>query len=577
MPRRRSGDWLAAAFSQGIFLEMSNAQSGWQRSLHTEGEPPDGLVFFDSTFKRVDMSTDGSTDGTRIALRASGGALWDIYPELDPTTVLAHFASTPHQPLRVSRDLGNGSVYELTLHAISNLFGVVQTFRMVDDGERATLLHQATHDVLTGLPNRRQFASDLSSALGGQSDDEDGVCLMQLDLDDFKPVNDTLGHPAGDRLLQLAADRIRQCLGSAERAYRLAGDEFAIIMSPPRSHQRSAQLGDTLVSAFKQPFNIDGISVFVGLSIGTSIAPADGDDPETLMKASDVALYSAKKGGRGRASAFDAAMLQIIEQRELLRRSLRIALEKQQFMIEYQPITDHQRLIGFEALLRWEHPLLGPIPPSVFIPMAEADGLMGEIGLWVLENACREALDWPADFIVAVNVSAAEFLVSGLTDRISQVLDIVGLAADRLELEITESVLLERTVNNLDTLNTLSILGINIALDDFGTQYSSLSYLKNFPFDTLKIDKYFVSDLETNGKSQAIVRSVITLAHDLGMEVAAEGVETASQAAWLRERGCDRFQGHAISRPLPVAAIEQFIADFERPQTVYASALDRRA
>jgi EAL domain-containing protein (putative c-di-GMP-specific phosphodiesterase class I) len=277
------------------------------------------------------------------------------------------------------------------------------------------------------------------------------------------------------------------------------------------------------------------------------------------MKTADVALYAAKKEGRGRASAFDASMLQIIEQRELLRRSLRIALEKNQFSLEYQPIVEHGRLFGFEALLRWQHPLLGSIPPAVFIPMAETDGLMSDIGRWVLENACREALNWPSDCIVAVNLSPAEFLVSGLTDRISQVLDAVGLASDRLELEITESVLLERTVNNLDTLNTLSVLGIRIALDDFGTQYSSLSYLKNFPFDTLKIDKYFVSDLEIDLKSQAIVKSVVTLAHALGMEVAAEGVETAEQAEWLRGLGCDRLQGHAIGKPLPAAAIKRFI------------------
>ncbi len=485
-------------------------------------------------------------------------SLWEIYPELDSAAVQDHFKSTREQSLRLSRDMGNGTFREIAIHAIGEFYGVVQTYRTGDKAERAALLHQATHDALTGLPNRRQFASDLSEALKVVSTEGRSVCLMQLDLDDFKPVNDTLGHPAGDKLLQFAAGRIRECLTGTERAYRLAGDEFAII-SISSEHQRKADLGDALVQAFKQPFTLDGISVFVGLSVGISIAPADGFDPETLMKTSDVALYAAKKEGRGRASAFDASMLQIIEQRELLRRSLRIALEKGQFSLEYQPIVECQKLIGFEALLRWQHPLLGSIPPAIFIPMAETDGLMSEIGRWVLENACREALTWPSDCIVAVNLSPAEFLVSGLTDRISQVLDAVGLPSDRLELEITESVLLERTVNNLDTLNTLNVLGIRIALDDFGTQYSSLSYLKNFPFDTLKIDKYFVSDLETDRKSQSIVRSVVTLAHDLGMEVAAEGVETLQQAEWLRDLGCDRLQGHVIGKPLPASAIEDFM------------------
>lgn len=261
--------------------------------------------------------------------------------------------------------------------------------------------------------------------------------------------------------------------------------------------------------------------------------------------------------------SFNPAMLHIIEQRELLRRSLRVALEYDQFFIEYQPIVERARITGFEALLRWRHPLLGVVQPSDFIPMAENDGLMPEIGLWVLERACREALNWPKDFIVAVNVSPTEFLTNGLTDRVSQTLDMVGLPADRLELEITETVLLERTVNNLDTLNTLNILGIHIALDDFGTEYSSLSYLKTFPFDTIKIDKYFTTDLEVDLKSQAIVRFVIGLAHELDMLVTAEGVETADQADWLTYAGCDRLQGYLFSKPMQAGDIAAFIANFQ--------------
>lgn len=252
-------------------------------------------------------------------------------------------------------------------------------------------------------------------------------------------------------------------------------------------------------------------------------------------------------------------MLELLEQRELLRRSLRMALVQQQFYVEYQPIAEGGCIVGFEALLRWHHPLLGKIPPASFIPMAEADGMMPEIGAWVLEQACHEAMKWPESCIVAVNLSAAEFLTSGLTDRISQTLDLVGLPPERLELEITESVLLERTVNNIDTLNTLNVLGIRISLDDFGTEYSSLSYLKTFPFDTIKIDKYFITDLETDLKSQAIVRCIVNLAHDLGMQVTAEGVETPGQAEWLHSVGCDRLQGYLLSRPLAVEAIDEFI------------------
>ena len=286
------------------------------------------------------------------------------------------------------------------------------------------------------------------------------------------------------------------------------------------------------------------------------------------MKAADVALYAAKKEGRRRARTFDPAMLIVVEQRELLRRSLRVALQRDEFFIEYQPLAEPpSNVVGFEALLRWQHPTLGIIPPAAFIPMAEADGLMREIGQWMLEEACREALTWPEHYTLAVNLSPAEFLTPGLTDRISQTLDIVGFPAERLELEITEGVLLERTINNLDTLNTLNVLGIQISLDDFGTEYSSLSYLKNFPFDTIKIDRYFIRDLLQDDKSQAIVRSVIGLAHGLGMRVTAEGVETQQQASWLQQEGCDRLQGYCISPPLSTDKLEGFIRQGARTQS----------
>lgn len=537
---------------------MRSPQSTWptaKRSLPATEVSTDRLFLFDRHFNLIEPSS--------VALGAlglnEGFSLRQLYPHLDISVIAAHLRSGNAAPLRLSHDLGDGHFTDLTFYSIGDMLGMVQSHRSLDDDERATLLHQATHDPLTGLPNRRQFSSDLSEALCGIEGNDRAISLMQLDLDDFKPVNDTLGHPAGDKLLQFAASRIKSCITKEDQAYRLAGDEFAVIARGDGHPGRSRELGERLVHAFKEPFTLDGIAVFVGISVGISIAPRDGADPEKLMKASDIALYAAKTEGRGRASTFDATMLYIIEQRELLRRSLRMALENRQFLIEYQPIVETSGVVGFEALLRWEHPLLGTIPPSVFIPMAEADGLMPEIGLWVLEHACREALNWPADFIVAVNVSPAEFLSTGLTDRISQTLDEVGLPADRLELEITESVLLERTVNNLDTLNTLSVLGIRIALDDFGTQYSSLSYLKNFPFDTLKIDKYFILDLEGNPKSRAIIRAVVTLAHDLGMQITAEGVETRAQAQWLWNLGCDRIQGFLISGPLSGGVIATFL------------------
>ncbi|WP_025660246.1 EAL domain-containing protein [Rhizobium sp. IBUN] len=494
--------------------------------------------------------------------------LGDIYPMLKapPSADLVQLViknGTP-QSLRIGVSTDNG--YDLLLLPAKEGLAVIE-IAVADriestpahEQERALLLHQATHDALTGLPNRRQFSDQLGRFLptsGGC-----GLALMQIDLDDFKPVNDTLGHGAGDIVLKLAAARIRSVLGSGETAFRLAGDEFAVIQTSHEQPAEAERLADALVGEFKKPFVVDGITVFVGASIGIAIAPRDGDEGEQLMKAADVALYAAKKEGRRRARTFDPSMLVVLEQRELLRRSLRVALHHGEFFLEYQPLVDRSRTVtGFEALLRWRHPRLGVIPPIAFIPMAEADGLMSEIGQWVLEQACREALSWPDHYTVAVNLSPAEFLTAGFTDRVSQTLDLIGLPAERLELEITETVLLERTINNLDTLNTLNVLGIQISLDDFGTEYSSLSYLKNFPFDNIKIDKYFVNDLLSDEKSRTIVRSVIALSHGLGMRVTAEGVETAEQAAWLLEEGCDRLQGHFLSPPMHVDHIRQFIA-----------------
>lgn len=498
--------------------------------------------------------------------------LGDIYPMLKaaPSADLVQLViknGTP-QSLRIGVSTDNG--YDLLLLPAKEGLAVIE-IAVADriestpahEQERALLLHQATHDALTGLPNRRQFSDQLGRFLptGGGC----GLALMQIDLDDFKPVNDTLGHGAGDIVLKLAAARIRSVLGTGETAFRLAGDEFAVIQTSHEQPAEAERLADALVGEFKKPFVVDGITVFVGASIGIAIAPRDGDEGEQLMKAADVALYAAKKEGRRRARTFDPSMLVVLEQRELLRRSLRVALQHGEFFLEYQPLVDRSRTVtGFEALLRWRHPRLGVIPPIAFIPMAEADGLMSEIGQWVLEQACREALSWPDHYTVAVNLSPAEFLTAGFTDRVSQTLDLIGLPAERLELEITETVLLERTINNLDTLNTLNVLGIQISLDDFGTEYSSLSYLKNFPFDNIKIDKYFVNDLLSDEKSRTIVRSVIALSHGLGMRVTAEGVETAEQAAWLLEEGCDRLQGHFLSPPMHVDHIRQFIAPRKR-------------
>ncbi|NRP72811.1 putative signaling protein [Ensifer psoraleae] len=495
--------------------------------------------------------------------------LWHIYPELlapGPKSAI-EFVIGNGLPRTVEiADMATGNRRILVIFRSANGIGIIEAesssaYRETSsqsESDRALLLHQATHDALTGLPNRRQFSDHLRGALPVPNGAR--LALMQIDLDDFKPINDTLGHSAGDDVLKMAAERIRSVLRDREFAYRLAGDEFAVIQWRADQPKEAERLAEALVNTFKAPFTIEGINVFVGASVGVAVAPADGNEVEQLMKAADIALYAAKTDGRGRARTFTRSMLVVLEQREMLRRGLRSALQEGQFFVEYQPLVKtSSSVVGFEALLRWRHPLVGIIPPNVFIPMAEADGLMSEIGQWLLERACRAAITWPPHLTLAVNLSPAEFLHEGLTDRVAQTLDLVGIRADRLELEITESVLLERTINNLDTLNTLNVLGVRISLDDFGTYYSSLSYLKNFPFDTIKIDQYFIKDLEADEKSQTIVRSIIALAHGLGMNVTAEGVETSGQAAWLQNEGCDRLQGYFLGLPMPAEAIGAFL------------------
>ncbi|MBY4632757.1 putative bifunctional diguanylate cyclase/phosphodiesterase [Rhizobium croatiense] len=530
------------------------------------GQPDELVSFYGNSLKLARCSLAVSKAYKTVA--APGATFWDLYPELlDPgarSMIEAVLAGGLPRNIEIASS-SSGDRRSLLVFGTDRGLGVIETRDRSANSEastretdRALLLHQARHDVLTGLANRRQFSSDLETGFPVPKGQK--LALMLLDLDDFKPVNDTLGHGAGDVVLKMTAERIQSVLRGDETAYRLAGDEFAVIQRRRNQPAEAEELAGSLVRAFKEPFTIDGIDVFVGASVGIAIAPSDGSDGEQLMKAADIALYAAKNDGRGRARTFNRSMMIMLEQRETLRRSLRVALKERQFFIEYQPLVElSEGIVGFEALLRWRHPYAGVVPPSVFIPMAEADGLMGDIGAWVLEQACREASTWASHFIVAVNLSPAEFLLRGFTDRVSGILDAVEFPAERLEIEITETVLLERNTKNLDILHTLEVLGVRIALDDFGTRYSSLSYLQNFPFDTIKIDRHFIKDVETNPKSQTIVRFIIGLAHGLGMRITAEGVETAGQATWLRREKCDRLQGHLLGAPMSSDAIGDFL------------------
>ncbi|WP_413990097.1 putative bifunctional diguanylate cyclase/phosphodiesterase [Labrys okinawensis] len=523
------------------------------------GLVPPGLL--DNTRELVSIYDDKLTltqCGARLkTLRGDrmsiGASLFDIYPEFatgEARKALdrALFAKAP-----AILNLATASKREVEVRVFPTAAGIgliesAEVAMVSAEADHSKLLHQATHDVLTGLQNRQRLSDRLKEILATHNGVRERSALLQIDLDDFKSVNDTLGHGTGDALLKLAANRIRGVLQEGDSAYRYAGDEFAIIQYG-KDPSEAESVAQALVDAFKAPFIINEMPLFVGASVGIAFGPQHGGQGEELMKAADIALYAAKGDGRGCARVFNRSMLLLIEQRENLRRSLRLALERQELLLEYQPmLRSSGQVVGFEALVRWDHPEVGRITPNVFIPIAEADGLMEEIGRWVLEEACRQAMTWPDSLSIAVNLSPAQFLGGTLTDVVAQVIDSTGIRADRIELEITESVLLEETVDNLDTLNTLNVLGIRISLDDFGTRYSSLSYLKNFPFDSLKIDQYFIRDVERERKSQTIVRTIIGMAHGLDMIVTAEGVETAPQAQWLINEGCDLLQGHHLGQ-----------------------------
>lgn len=524
------------------------------------------ISFYNSDLKLVQYSKEFGT--ARFGVLAPGTSLFEIYPILRS----GEARKALHRSLadRISTVLSFSSTVDqaliLRVFPISAGIGIIEMPAIepssaASQNEHRKLVHQATHDALTGLQNRQRLSERIDEILVNINGVRERSALLQIDLDDFKAVNDTLGHGTGDALLRLAAGRIREVLQEGDSAFRYAGDEFAIIQygKDPDAAENVAQ---ALVDAFKSPFMINGMPLFVGASVGIAFGPQHGAVSEELMKAADIALYAAKRDGRGCFRIFNRSMMLLLEQRENLRRNLRMALERRELYLEYQPLfRSSGDVVGFEALVRWNHPEIGWIPPNVFIPIAEADGLMGEIGRWVLTEACREALTWPDFLSVAVNLSPAQFLSGSLTDTVAQVIDRTGIRADRLELEITESVLLEQTVDNLDTLNTLNVFGVGIALDDFGTHYSSLSYLKKFPFESLKIDQYFIQDLESEGKSRTIVRSIIGLAHGLGMSVTAEGVESAEQARWLIEEGCDVLQGHHLGPAMTAARARVFASE----------------
>jgi len=426
----------------------------------------------------------------------------------------------------------------------------------------ARLAFMAEHDVLTSLPNRVLLRSHLSKLLGRSRRSGQHLAVLCLNLDNFKTVNDTLGHPVGDQLLQAIAQRLRAALREHDVAARLGGDEFAILQPDIERPEEAGSLAQRLIGVIAEPCLIDGHQVVVGASIGIALAPADGEDADRLLKNADMALDRAKADGGAGFRVFEPGMDARLQARRRLEVDLRAGLAAGVFEVHYQPLVDLRggTVTGFEALLRWPHAERGMIPPGEFIPVAEETGLIAPLGALVLRRACQDAAAWPADITVAVNLSPLQFRTGNLLALVMETLRATGLKARRLELEITEGLLLDHNEQVLATLHALRALGVRISMDDFGTGYSSLSYLRSFPFDKIKIDRSFIRDMGSSAGAQAIVRAIVSIGASLGITITAEGVETESDLACLRAEGCNQAQGFLFSHARPQAEILRLLA-----------------
>lgn len=429
----------------------------------------------------------------------------------------------------------------------------------------------ASNDDLTGLPNRmslkRQLDDYIQRTKGGKS-----FAVMFLDLDRFKIINDTLGHSVGDGLLKNVAERLRSCIREGDIVARLGGDEFAVVQMSDRQPNEATVLAKRICEEMAKPFDLGENRVVIGTSVGIAIAPLDGENTEILLKNADLALYRAKNDGRGVHRFFESGMDALMQERRQMEFELRLALEREEFELQYQPQVDlvSGKIVGFEALLRWNHPERGLLAPDLFIPLAEETALIIPIGEWVIRTACMQASSWPFDTNMAVNLSPVQFRSDDLVHTVFSALANSGIAGKRLELEITEKILLLDNEATLKTLHGLRDLGVRIAMDDFGTGYSSLSYLRSFPFDKLKIDRSFVSNFIEGGSDGAIVSAVASMSKSLGIETTAEGVETEAQLEMVTTAGYTQMQGYLFSQPVSGAEISRKYFSGKDPDQVMA-------
>jgi diguanylate cyclase (GGDEF)-like protein len=474
------------------------------------------------------------------------------------------------------RKMSNGHVIEIR-SAPLNQGGIVHTFTDVTQrcAAEAHIAKLASEDPLTGLANRRVFASaldDLFAQRNRGNTCRESFAVFFLDLDRFKLINDTLGHRTGDRLLQIVGERLNSVVGELGLLARLGGDEFAVVISSFSSREALGAWAANIGQVISEPAQIDANEVRTTASIGIAVGPEDGDCGDDLLMGADLALYAVKTSGRGTFKFFDKSMNQQASERRRLEIDLQFGLENNQLELHYQPTFSaaDNLLTGFEALARWSHPERGMISPNLFIPIAEDSRLIIPLGLWALKEACKNAAAWPAALKVAVNLSPVQFSMPDLVGSIREILSETGLDASRLELEITERVVLDGTDSTLQTLYGLKALGIRIAMDDFGTGYSSLSYLRSFAFDRIKIDRTFVSDVAHGDAHVVIVQSLISIARALGMKTTAEGIETPAQQEFLAALGCDELQGFFLGRPVQLKDVPGIISGTKSRQTLAA-------
>jgi diguanylate cyclase (GGDEF)-like protein len=468
-------------------------------------------------------------------------------------------------------ELADGRTILLINQRMSN-GGWVATHEDITERRSAEkkIAHMARHDMLTDLPNRVLLRERLGQALTSVHRGE-RLAILYLDLDHFKTANDTLGHPVGDELLRAVAGRLRSCIRDTDTVARVGGDEFAIIQTAIEAPHNVTTLACRICDTIRVPYEIDGHTMIIDSSIGISLAPDDGIDPDALLKNADMALYRAKADGRGTYRFFEPEMDTRMHARRALELALRCALAKQEFELYYQPIInlDDNTITSFEALIRWHHPERGTVLPGEFISLSEEIGLIIPLGEWIIRRACTDAAKWPADVGVAVNLSPIQLTHPNLVPAVVGALAASGLAPHRLEVEITEAVLMQNTEVTVATLHRLRDLGVHISMDDFGTGYSSLSYLRSFPFEKIKIDRSFVKDLGQGEESAAIVRAVAGLAKSLHMRTTAEGVETEHQMQQVRSLGCTEIQGFLFSPPLNLQDVDRLLKSRTEPRRAF--------